>query len=145
MAHFELKANDVYDGFMQEKEEQIEKLEEKIISEEDEIKNLERKIEVKEDKILKGHGKVFKLAGGINFLFGGDSKYHAKFIKSGFIKRFNKHKLIYGLTSIVSIVLIWRGVWHLADLTPGISNPIISILLGLFILWFIDRVSELKF
>lgn len=145
MAHFELKANALYDGTMQDKEEQIEKLEEKIISEEDEIKSLEHKIEVKEDKILKSHDRVFKMVGGLNFLFGGDAKYHAKFIKSGFIKRFNKHKLIYGLTSIISIVLIWRGVWHLADSTPGISNPIVSILLGLFILWFIDRISELKF
>lgn len=130
---------------MPDKSEQIEKLEEKIISEEDEIESLERKIETKEDKILKSHDKVFKMVGGFNFLFGGDTKYHAKFIKSGFIKRFNKHRLIYGLTSIVSVVLIWRGVWQLADLTPGISNPIISIALGIFVLWFIDRVSELKF
>lgn len=130
---------------MPDKSDQIEKLEEKIILEEEEIKGLEEKIEAKEDKILKSHDKVFKMAGGLNFLFGGDSKYHVKFIKSGFIKRFNRHRLIYGLTTIVSVVLIWRGIWHLADSTPGISNPIVSILLGLFILWFIDRVSELKF
>lgn len=130
---------------MADKSNQIERLEEKIISEEEDIKNLEKKIEAKEDKILKSHTKVFKMTGFLNFLFGGDSKYHAKFIKSGFVRRFNKHRLIYGLTTIVSVVLIWRGVWQLADATPGISNPIVSIALGLFILWFIDRVSELKF
>ncbi len=145
MAYFEKISNGVYDLVMADKSEQIEKLEERIISEEDEIKNLEKKIESKEDRILKSHSRVLKMVGGFNFLFGRDTNYHVKFIKSGFIKRFNKHRLIYGLTSIISVVLIWRGVWLLADSSPGISNPIISIVLGVFILWLIDRVSELKF
>lgn len=123
----------------------IEKLEEKIIAEEEDIKGLEKKIEVKEDKILKSHSEVFRMAGGLNFLFGPDSGYHVKFIKSGFMRRFSKHKLLYGMTTIISVVLVWRGVWQLADATPGISNPIISIVIGFFILWLIDRVSELKF
>lgn len=130
---------------MTDENNKIEKLEEKIIAEEEDIKGLEEEIEVKEDKILKSHSKVFKMAGGLKFLFGSDSNYHIKFIKSGFVRRFGKHKLLYGMTTIISVVLIWRGIWHLADATPGISNPIISIVLGFFILWFIDRVSELKF
>lgn len=40
--------------------------------------------------------------------------------------------LLYALVGIVGIVLVWRGVWHLAD---GIKlNPWLSVIIGVLIL-----------
>lgn len=32
------------------------------------------------------------------------------------------------------IILFWRGIWHLADVTPIVENPFVSLFLGLLIL-----------
>ncbi len=121
----------------------IKDYEKKIDKQEKEILKLEKEIEAREDKILKNEKKIFNFMGGFKYLIGGVTKVEAQFIREGFARRFNKHKIIYTITIITSVVLVWRGIWHLADATPGISNPVISILLGFFILWFIDRVNQL--
>ena len=38
------------------------------------------------------------------------------------------------LVAGTGIVLFWRGVWHLADITPVVENPFVSLFLGLLIL-----------
>lgn len=31
-------------------------------------------------------------------------------------------------------ILFWRGIWHIADITPIVQNPFVSLFLGLLIL-----------
>lgn len=38
------------------------------------------------------------------------------------------------LVAGTGIVLFWRGIWHLADITPVVENPFVSLFLGLLIL-----------
>ena len=45
-----------------------------------------------------------------------------------------KHKMFRAIVAGVGIILFWRGIWHLADVTPIISNPLVSITLGLILL-----------
>ena len=40
------------------------------------------------------------------------------------------------LVAGTGIVLFWRGIWALADITPVIENPFVSLFLGLAILTF---------
>lgn len=123
--------------------EKIEKYEGEIIEEEKEIISLEKEIEKKEDEIVAVEGRIFKMLGGLRFFLNGISKYEASFLRTGFVRRFSRHKLIYILTIVISVVLIWRGIWSIADETPGIANPIVSIVAGIAILWIIDSVSEM--
>jgi hypothetical protein len=44
--------------------------------------------------------------------------------------RLSRSPLLYALIGGVGIVLFWRGVWHLADSLPIISNSSISIVVG---------------
>ncbi len=121
----------------------IESYEKQLVEQEKEIISLEKKIEKKEDEIIKVEKKIFSLLGGLRFFLNGISKSEASFLRTGFLRRFSRHKLLYFLTIVVSVVLIWRGIWSIADSTPGIANPIVSILAGIAILWIIDSVSEL--
>lgn len=40
------------------------------------------------------------------------------------------HKILFTLLGTTGVVLIWRGLWMLFDLTPVINHPIISLILG---------------
>jgi len=110
-------------------EEKIDKYREEIEEEEQEIEHLENKISSEEDQILKVKGKGYPKARAL--------------FRTGFLRRFARHKLLYSLTVVAAVVLVWRGMWGLADMTPGLSNPIVSIVLGVFIIWLVDSISKL--
>lgn len=111
---------------MVEDKQEIATLERKIIDEESEIKTLEEKINLKEDKILlKEEGVV--------------SKYPTRFLRSKFLKRLNKHKIVYSFITLLSIILIWSGIQNFLAGVPVIHNPLISIALGITIVWIVDK------
>ncbi|HSX19188.1 MAG TPA: hypothetical protein VLE91_03575 [Candidatus Saccharimonadales bacterium] len=122
-----------------DKVKKIERLEKRVVSEEGEIKKLEEKISQKEDRILKSQSMLLKTMGGVKVAFGAAPAYHAKFVRLGIVKRFGKHKLLYSFVTLVSVILIWTGLQTFINKTPGISNPLISIAIGLLIVWVIDR------
>lgn len=45
----------------------------------------------------------------------------------------DKHFLI-SLVFALGIILFWRGVWHIADITPILRNEFVSFFIGLLIL-----------
>ncbi len=45
-----------------------------------------------------------------------------------------RRPFIYAILGGTGVILFWRGVWELADRTPIISNPVVSIFVGLGIL-----------
>lgn len=59
--------------------------------------------------------------------------------------RLSKKPVIYAMIGAVGIVLFWRGVWLIADETPYLSNPYVSLLVsavallisGLFVSFFV--------
>lgn len=59
--------------------------------------------------------------------------------------RLSRHPVIYAFLGAVAIVLFWRGVWGIADETPFLENPYVSLLvsviimlaIGLFVSFFI--------
>ena len=57
-----------------------------------------------------------------------------------------KHRTISELILGISLILVWRGVWDLADLYLFPQNKIISslasIIIGIFILYFRDLELE---
>lgn len=45
-----------------------------------------------------------------------------------------KHPFILALLGGSGVILFWRGVWHLADITPVLEHPLVSLLVGIAIL-----------
>jgi hypothetical protein len=117
----------------------IEDLEKKIINEEEEIKEVERRIDAKEEKILATENNILKVNRGLKFIGSGINKYQGKLIRSGFIARLSKHKILYSFITLLSIVLIWSGIQNFLASVPLIHNPLVSIVLGIIIVWIIDK------
>ena len=40
------------------------------------------------------------------------------------------HKVIFTLTGVIGVVLVWRGMWSIFDSVPFVSNPWFSVALG---------------
>ncbi len=60
-----------------------------------------------------------------------------------------RHQLSYSILSVVAIIMVWRGTWHLLDrfLFPQneLWSDIISVALGLFLLFIDDfKLEELQ-
>ena len=122
-----------------DKTSDIGNLEKKIINEEEEIKGLEKKINSKEEKILTNEDNILKSTGSLKFIGGGVGKYQAKLIRSGFVNRLSKHKILYSFITLFSVILIWSGIQNFLASVPLVHNPLISIGLGVLIVWIIDR------
>lgn len=43
-------------------------------------------------------------------------------------------KIISLVIGSLGIIIFWRGIWTVADYTPIIENPVVSIILGLILL-----------
>lgn len=117
----------------------IASLEKKVLAEEEEIEKLEKKIDSKEGRILATQDKILRSTGSLKLLGTGLSKYQAKLIHSKFLKRLNKHKILYSFITLLAVILIWYGIQNLLTTIPIIHNPIIAIVLGVLIVWFIDK------
>ena len=118
---------------------EIKNLERKIIEEEDEIKDLEKRIDRKEEQILNAQSKILKSTGKLELIGTSFTKYQAKIIHSGFVKRLNKHKILYSFITLISVILIWSGIQAFLATVPFVKNPLVSIGLGILIVWIIDR------
>ncbi|HSD98168.1 MAG TPA: hypothetical protein VLB73_00540 [Patescibacteria group bacterium] len=59
------------------------------------------------------------------------------------IGRLKHHKLVFPLLVGIGVVLVWRGLWGIFDVTPIISYSFISLVLGIVILWTINRINSL--
>jgi hypothetical protein len=46
----------------------------------------------------------------------------------------SRYPILYAFIGGVGVVLFWRGVWHIADVVPILSNAFVSITLGTIIL-----------
>ncbi len=117
----------------------IAKLEKKIIDEEEKIEELEKKIDSKEGRILATQDKILRSTGSLKLVGSGLSKYQAKLLHSKFLKRLNKHKILYSFITLLAVILIWYGIQNLLATIPFIHQPIIAIILGVLIVWFIDK------
>lgn len=122
---------------------QIKGYEKKILSQEQKIEKLEKKIEEEETKILRFQRKIMGGMGFFKAVSHGVNKYQAQVLRIGFLRKLSRRKMLYSALILVGVVLVWRGVWHLADVTPWIANPLVSVFVGFGILWGINRYSRL--
>jgi hypothetical protein len=48
--------------------------------------------------------------------------------------KLSEYPILYAFIAGTGIILIWRGIWHTADVTPILENGIISLIVGTILL-----------
>lgn len=48
--------------------------------------------------------------------------------------RLSEHPIVYAFIAGTGVILVWRGIWHTADVTPILENGIVSIIVGSILL-----------
>jgi hypothetical protein len=64
-------------------------------------------------------------------------------IQSSFIVRTKSHRFLFPLIVTAGVVLVWRGLSGIFDATPLVNYSIISLVLGIAILWFFNNMKSL--
>lgn len=64
-------------------------------------------------------------------------------LQKNLIIRVKNHKLLFPLIVGIGVVLVWRGLWNLFDSVPILSYSLISLSLGIVILWAFNRINSL--
>lgn len=124
---------------VEEIEEQIFRKEEEIKKTEDHIREDEKRI-MESEKIILGSLRKHPIRA---LLPGGFTARELGIIKTAFTRRFSRYKLIMTILATIGVVLVWRGIWYIADGLPVISTSLVSLFLGILILWLIKRYTDL--
>lgn len=113
--------------------DQIEQAEEKI-------ENHETKILQEEERILKevkdNPAQVFSIDPGI-------TKREIHLFRLALVKKLSRHKLTFALLVGFAIVLVWRGAWGVVDEVPVLNIALVSLALGILILWILKKYTDL--
>lgn len=123
------------------------KLEEKqILVEAEKIEQAEKRIEKEEKELLRAESTILRKFGnkGLIRLFEGERSLRTlNYLRAVFVKRIERHKFLFAVIVTFSLVLIWRGTWETVDKLPIISDALISLIIGYFLIWLIEKYTEL--
>jgi hypothetical protein len=106
---------------------------EKVVQEQKEIKQTEKVIletvkeTEKEDEVIEQEVETKSLAA----------------MQRTIIQKVSTHKVLYPLIIMVGVVLVWRGMWGLFDVTPGLSYYGVSLVSGILILILFNSIKSL--
>lgn len=64
--------------------------------------------------------------------------------KKGIVRKIAKHKFIFTLIVSTGIILVWRGIWEVTEAMPVLSSSLVALLIGITILWLIERYTDLS-
>ncbi len=120
--------------------------EDKILKEGEKIEKAEERIKEEEKKILSSQEEILKSSkdkkSNIFAVDEGLTSRELQIFRLLFIKKLTKHKLISALVVITATVLIWRGIWYMADDIPILSYSLVSLGVGILLLWIIRKYKD---
>ena len=99
------------------------------------------KIERAEDQILQEEKKI--LAAEKEIIKSGLQTTSLPILRSVLVKKISRHKLLFALVATIGMVLIWRGTWHTVDELPILNISLVSLLVGVLVLWFLKKYTDL--
>lgn len=101
------------------------------------VLNEEKRIEATEEEVLNQEKKIERT------LASNELKDFNQ-TRRAFVNRIAKHKFIFTLIASTGIILVWRGIWELTSRLPILSDSFVALILGVGILWLIERYSDLE-
>jgi hypothetical protein len=110
---------------------EVEAIEKRILKEESRIERSEAKIAAAEAKILKVDRRIES------------NMPQLAFLRTRMVRKLSRHRFLFTMVITVAIVLIWRGIWEISEGIVFLSSSFVALLAGVFILWFINRYTEL--
>lgn len=63
-------------------------------------------------------------------------------VNSSFIVRTKSHKFLFPLIVTAGVVLVWRGLSGIFDATPLVNYSVVSLILGIAILWIFNNTKS---
>lgn len=113
----------------------------------DDIERAEQRIEKEEKRILEVEKDILKSVKDqpieVFSVSSGESKHKIHLFRTVIVKKIVRHKLIFAIISTVALVLIWRGTWHIIDEIPFLNISIVSLLVGIFIIWAFKKYTDM--
>lgn len=106
----------------------------------------EKRIEETEKRILAEEGVIVQTLESPQFqqvVKSGRMMGELNRFRHSFASRISRHRFIFTLAVSTGIVLVWRGIWELTAITPFISESVIALIVGLVLLWALERYSDL--
>jgi len=97
--------------------EKVEALELKIINEEEEIMRSDKETSSSVRAILQWRNRV--------------------------ARKISRHKALLSTLIATGVILVWRGIWEVSADIPVLSSSLVALALGVVILVFINRYTEI--
>lgn len=123
-----------------------EEREKRILELTNRIQATEKRIDKEEKKILAQESKILtylRSGTSTSTLLSSIVSRGFYFTRLVFLRKLSKHKLLSTLLVTLAAVLIWRGIWHTIDEVPFISYSIVSLALGILLIWLLQKYSDL--
>lgn len=125
----------------------LEQVEKQLLAEEKRIQEAEERIRLEEERILDSERLIVKAIKDkplTSIITISGSKKRLEFVRMRVLRKIAKHKLLFAIIVTVTFVLIWRGTWGVIDELPILSIPIVSLLVGVLLVWLLRKYSELE-
>lgn len=127
---------------------ELRKIEKTILEEAEEIEKAERAIKEHERTILESERNILghlKNKPVRNLLINKNlTKQELHFLRMTFIRKIAKHKLFYAILITLTFVLVWRGTWHTIDEIPILNHALVSLGVGVFLVWLLKKTTDLQ-
>lgn len=120
----------------------------KIDKEIEKIEASEQRIQDEESQILKSEKKIVQTLKrrpfSAYFIQPGTTAKEFGFFRTIVVRNFSrKRRLLFALIVTFSVVLIWRGMWELVDGIPFLSISLVSLIVGIVIIWLLQKYTDL--
>lgn len=102
------------------------------------LREIEHQTSILESRRKRIEAYLVKEAGGPRQAFA--RKHSRQGITEYVIKRLRRRKFMYFLLTTVAVVLIWAGLWTIAE--HYVPNPWLSLGLGFLIVWLLRHYSD---
>jgi hypothetical protein len=114
-------------------------MQKQILAEEKTIEKLEKEILQHEDKLITEKKQI-----GGNISANGKLMVSLQSRRHLFVRKFARHKFFYTMAISIGVVLVWRGIWEITSKLPILSESIVALIVGIGILWAVERYTELS-
>lgn len=126
--------------------DQMEKVQTAVLKEEHHVEQLEEQIKEEQKELSVAEKTILTLIrqNPLRILMvGGLTKKELHYLRLITVHRLTKRKFLFAVFVAFAVVLVWRGLWELIDITPVLSSWWVSLVAGLIMLWLVEKYTSI--